>query len=197
MITTGPIEGFFKPPTEHPSDQGEGILFHLRRDLEKLYGREDKVNGDPSSHAMLAMMGMLAGIDYLAKVYSSAGGSRGRFVETVRDLCNKDEDDSQAIYQLRCAIVHSVSLSTISDCGYRKETKFIFKVTDANSAPLLQKISDVGSEVSYRISFWELKGAFLEVIRGLENIARNVGHPKNKHVINMIGQMHSEKLLKA
>lgn len=196
MIITGPIESFFKQPGLKPLPEGDGILFHLRRDLEKLYGTEQEYSGDPS-HTMLAMMGILAGLDYLSKVYSTHKHSRNRFVELIKDLCNMTNDDSEAVYQLRCALVHYVSLSTISDCSHRKGAKFIFKVTDANSAPLIQELSDLGSEVSYRISFWELKRAFLKVIRELENIARNVGHPKNKHVVNMIGQMHSEKLLKA
>jgi hypothetical protein len=199
MIFTSPIESFFKSPHEPLSDQGDGILFHLRRDLEQLYGREGDFIGDVSAHAMLAMMGVLAGIDYLSQVYSSENSSRKKFVELLENLCNmtNDDYDSEAVYQLRCALVHHVSLSTISYCSYRNKTKFTFEVTDANPAPLIQKLSDVGSEVSYRISFWELKRAFLKVIRELENIARNVCHPKNKHVINMIGQMHSEKLLKA
>ena len=197
MIITGPIDSFFKNPNLPPSPEGDGVLFHLRRDLEKLYGAEGAYTTDPSPHAMLSMMGILAGIDYLSKVYSTHKHSRNRFVELIKDLCNMTNDDSEAVYQLRCALVHYVSLSTISDCSYRKGAKFIFKVTDANSAPLIQELSDLGSEVSYRISFWELKRAFLKVIRELENIARNVGHPKNKHVVNIIGQMHSEKLLKA
>lgn len=196
MIITGPIESFFKNPKSKPSSKGEGILFHLRRDLEKLYGAESEYNSDPSPHAMLAMMGMLAGIDYLSKVYSSCQGSRKKFVETVKELCNMSNDDSEAVYQFRCALVHSVGLSTVSNCGYRKGTRFYFKVTDGKSVPLIQKLADDGREVTYRISFWELKKSFLKVIDGLENIVIQAGHPRNRHVVNMIGQMHSEKLLK-
>jgi len=197
MITTGPIENFFKPPTLHPSTEGEGILFHLRRDLIRLYGNEDEYNGDPSHYAMLAMMGMLAAIDYLSKVYSSDEYSRNRFVETVEKLCNMNRDDSEAIYQLRCALVHSVSLSTISDCSYRKGTRFNFEITDNNSAPLILKLFDNGKEVTYRIGFWGLKQSFKRIIGELLKIAIDSSHPKNSYVINMIGQMHSEKLIKS
>lgn len=195
MIITGPIESFFKNPKSEPSSEGNGILFHLRCDLEKLYGDESGNNGDPSMHTMLAMIGMLAGIDYLSKAYASAGGSRKRFVETVKNLCNMSNDDAEAIYQFRCALVHSVGLSTVSD-SYRKGTKFNFEVIDDKSVPLIQKLADASSEVTYRISYWELKKAFLKVINEIENIAREPGHPKNGHVVNMIGHMHSEKLLK-
>lgn len=196
MIITGSIESFFKNPSMDPSPEGDGILFHLRRDLERLYGPEQEYSIEPSPHAMLAMMGILAGMDYLSKVYSTDQRSRLRFVETVKDLCNITKDDSEAVYQLRCALVHSVSLSTISDCSYRRGVRFNFNITDDDSFPVIEKVSDVGREVTYRISFWKLKKAFLKVISELERIVSDVGHPQSGHVVNMIGQMHSEKILK-
>jgi hypothetical protein len=124
MIITGPIESFFKNPGSKPLSAGEGILFHLRRDLVKLLGAEGNHISDASPHAMLSLMGVLAGIDYLSQVYSAARGSRKRFVETVRELCTITEDDSQAIYQLRCALMHSIALSTVSACDYRRGVRF-------------------------------------------------------------------------
>ncbi len=197
MIIEGPLESFFKNPKSEPSHQGDSIIYHLRRDLVKLYGDESDYNADPSHYAMLAMMGMLAGIDYLSKIYSSLEGSGDKFVETVESLCNTSNDDSEAIYQFRCALIHSVGLSTVSDRKrYKKGTKFNFEVSDDKSFPFIQKLADAGNEVTYRISYWELKKAFLKVISETENIARDPRHPKNSHVINMIGHMHSEKLLK-
>lgn len=169
MIITGPIDSFFKNPSLPPSPEGDGVLFHLRRDLEKLYGEEGAYSTDPSPHAMLSMMGILAGIDYLSKVYSLHKSSRKRFVETMSDLCNITNNDSEAVYQAMCALVHSVALSTISTCNYKKGVKFNFEVTDDDRRPLIEK---------------------------LESIARDIGHRKNRHVINMIGQLHSEKILK-
>lgn len=195
MITTGPIENFFKSPNEPPSNKGDCILFHLRSDLQKLYGTEDSLSGDASEHAMLAMMGILAGIDYLSKVYSTKSGRFG-FVETVGDLCNINENESQALYQLRCALVHSVSLSTVSDCSHRKGAKFIFEITDQTNSSLITKLSDNGNEVYFKINFWELKRHFKKIIDELFNICQESSNPKNSHVINMIGQMHSEKLIK-
>jgi hypothetical protein len=197
MIITGPIESFFKNPGSKPSSEGDGILFSIRRDLVKLIGAEGQHSSDASPHAMLSLMGILAGIDYLSQVYSAEKSSRKRFVETVRDLCKITEEDSQAIYQLRCAIIHSIALSTISSCDYRKGNRFSFEITDDNACPLIEKRSDDGSEVAYRIGFWKLRKAFLDIVATLENIARDIVHLKNAHVINMIGQMHSEKILKA
>jgi len=196
MIVDGPIERFFKNPCSEPSQTGDCIIFHLRRDLEMLYGKESQFKGIASSHAMLAMLGILAGIDYLSKVYSAQNGSRKKFVETITELYKITIDESEAIYQLRCSLVHNVALSNISNCSYRKGTRFIFKISDNKSDPLITKLLDTGNEVEYSISFWKLKEAFLKVIRELENIARDVGHSKNVYVLNKIGHMHSEKINK-
>lgn len=199
MIITSPIEAFFKNPNLEPLPEGDCILFHLRRDLIRLYGAEGKANDDVSLHTMLAMMGILAGIDYLSKVYSRHQGSREskkRFVETIQKLCSISNKDSETVYQFRCALVHSVSLSTISS-SYRRGARFNFDVTDEISQGLVEKLSDSADVVHYRISFWKLKEAFLEIIVNLEKIACDVGHSRNAHVVNMIGQMHSEKIRKS
>lgn len=195
MIITGPIESFFKMPDKPPSDQGDGILFHLRRDLEQLYGREDDFTGDTSAH-MLAMMGVLAGIDYLSKVYSAQKCSRHRFIETIQGLCALDKDTAEALYQLRCALVHSISLSTVSNCSYRRGDIFIFTITDHVGTPLIVKLSDDGKEVAYRINFWEVKRCFIYVIDSLAKVCVNISDPRHGHVVNMVGQLHSEKILK-
>lgn len=196
MIIIGQIESFFKNPSLEPSQSGDCILFHLRRDLEKLYGAEHNYSDDTPPHAILSMMGMLSGIDYLSKAYSIKQGSRKKFVETVRELCKIKEESSQALYQFRCALMHSVAFSTISACEHRRGDRFIFEIADDISNPFIEKLSDYGNEVTYRICFWHLKKSFIKMIKGLEKIARDVAHGKNHHLINMIGQMHSEKILK-
>jgi hypothetical protein len=161
-----------------------------------IYGTEEESERDEPPHVMLTQIGILAGIDYLSKVYSTEQSSRRRFVETVGQLCEIPEEDSQALYQFRCALVHSVSLSTISDCEHRRGDRFSFEITDDISRPFIEKLSDDGNEVIYRISFWQLKNSFINIIRILEKIARDVAHGKHHHVIKIIGQMHSEKILK-
>ncbi len=196
MIINGPIENFFKNPCSEPSPEGDCVLFHIRRDLVRLLGAENQVNPEAPRHVMLSLMGILAGIDYLSQVYSDKRRSRDRFVETVRESCKINEDASQAIYQLRCAIIHSVALSTISGCNHRRRDRFSFEITDDDSCPLLTELSDNGSEVTYRINFWKLRKAFLGIVAELVSITNNINHPKNVHLINMIGKMHSEKILK-
>jgi hypothetical protein len=199
MIFAGPIENFFKDPWLEPSPEGDGILFHLRRDLIHLYGAESESNA--TAHTILAVIGILAGLDYLAQVYSEhqkPNESRNRFVESIQELCNVvSNDDAESLYQFRCALVHSVALSTVSTCSYRKDNRFIFDISDAESIPLIAKISDVGTEVHYVVSFPQLKKAFLGAINRLKDIACDVSDPRNAHVINRIGQMHSEKIFKS
>ena len=195
MITTGPVEAFFKPPAGQPSDDGDCLLFHLRRDLESLYGRESDKSQVSPSHALLATMGIMNGIDYLSKVYSIETKPHNRFVKTIQELLALEDDVSEALYQLRCALVHEIGLSAVSN-SYRKGTKFTFELTDVAGQPLILKISDLTNEVSYVIGFWELKQCFKRIIEELFHICNSSTHPNNAWVINRIAQMHSEKLLK-
>ena len=97
MITTGPIEGFFKAPTDPPADEGDCLLYHLRCDLESLYGAEGATTPVSPSHTLLATMGILSLIDYLSQAYSNEPGGRKRFVETVHNLAHLSSDESEGL----------------------------------------------------------------------------------------------------
>ena len=194
MITSGPVQIFFKQPDEPVAAAGDCVLYHLRSDLEALYGKEDEYVAVRPQHVLLAMMGMLAGIDYLSWVYSS-GGSRQRFIEMLKDLAGLSVDDSEALYQLRCALVHEVSLAAVSR-SYRNGNLFSFVIDDTTGTPLIMKVSDTRSAVDYKIGFWELKRNFKAVIDRLLEICNEPNNKKNGHVINMVGQLHSEKILR-
>jgi len=192
----GPIESFFKSPEKPPSPEGDSILFHLRVDLERLYGKEDEFNTKPSAHIMLSMMGMLAGMDYLSKIYSGKESGDG-FVEMATKLGKLDKDNAEALYQLRCALVHSVSLSTICKRKhYRKGTNFIFQINDKPPHILLEKLSDKSREVKYSISFYGLKKCFTSIINALFEICNNLSHPKNRYMLSSICKYSEEKILK-
>ena len=195
MILTGPIEAFFKAPSEPPSNAGDCLLFHLRRDLEALYGIEGLNTTVSPSHVLLATMGVLAGIDYLSQVYSPKRSGRERFAEAVKDIVGVNTEDAEALYQLRCALTHQIGLSTISD-SFRKGDRFSFELTDVSSEPLIAKLSDSGVEVYYRIGFWALKAAFRRIIDHLLGICQSTTDPRLAHVVNEVGQRHGEKLLK-
>lgn len=122
MITTGPVEAFFKPPADPPSDTGDCLLYHLRSDLELLYGAEGGSIPISPSHTLLATMGVLCGIDYLSQAYSTLAGDRKRFVETVQNLAHLSEEESEVLYQLRCVLVHQIGLSGVNK-SYRKSNE--------------------------------------------------------------------------
>jgi hypothetical protein len=176
MIFSGPIEAFFKAPIEPPCQKGDCLLYYLRSDLESLYGSGATSSSVSPSHALLATLGILNGIDYLSQVYSTQTKQRGRFVETLKDLLNLSPDDSEALYQLRCAVVHQIGPPVVSE-SYRRGTRFTFELTDAPGQPVIRKQSDSGTEVSYSVGFWALKASFVAIVGELHRICRQHGRP--------------------
>lgn len=198
MIFEGPIEIFFKSPTESPSAEGDCILYHLRSDLEKLYGKEGNLDINPYKNTMLSMMGILAGIDYLSQVYSTEKKSGNQFVQLGAELGGLNKDEAEALYQLRCAIMHSVSLTTISARSvYRKGSKYIFNITDDHPCKLIIKQSEINNEVTYKVSFLGLKKFFKDIIDKLSNICNGtMPHQRSNQILNSICIRSSEKLIK-
>jgi len=196
MEFRGPLEGFFKSPDKPPNPEGDGILYNLRVDLEKVYGKESEFSGDPSAHAMLAMTGILVGIDYLSQCYYARRQSGKAFVETLLDLGGIDWDNAEAIYQLRCALLHSFSLTTISERkSFRRGSRFNFKVVDDPKLLIALK-SDAETEVNYRVGIWGLKRCFLRMIAELKIICSDSDHPKHSKVLQTVCERAAEKLLR-
>ena len=195
MIATGPIEAFFKPPTEAASAEGDCLLYHLRTDLESLYGSETTRSSVSPSHALLATTGILNGIDYLSQVYSTKKTQRERFSETLHGLLGLAVSDAEALYQLRCALVHQVGLSVVSR-SYKKGTRFIFGLSDDATGAVISCMSTSSVESVYTVGFWKLKGAFVALVNALRQVCEDPGHSDNAKVVNGVGKMHSEKILK-
>ena len=197
MEIQGPLENFFKSPEQAPDPKGDGILYNLRVDLEKLYGKESKFEGIPPSHSMLAMTGILIGIDYISQCYSSKKQSGEAFVDSVISLGGIDWDNAEAIYQLRCAILHSFSLSTISDRKYfHKGTRFHFTIIDDTPSTVIKMESAKESEVNYRVNIRGLKMCFTRMISELEKICRDSKHKNHSVILNRVCRRGEEKLLK-
>jgi hypothetical protein len=197
MDLQGPLECFFKSPAQEPDPKGDGILYHLRVDLEKLYGKEGEFEGDPPSYAILAMTGVLVGIDYISQCYFSKKQSGTAFVESLMDLGGIDWDNAEAVYQLRCALLHSFSLSTISDRkSFRKGTRFSFKVMDDSPNLLIRMESATESEVHYKVNIWGLKMCFTRMLSELRKICLDGNHTKHSEVLERVCQRAAEKLLK-
>jgi hypothetical protein len=197
MEFQGPLENFFKSPDQEPDPKGDGILYNLRVDLEKLYGKEGEFEGDPSRHAMLAMTGILVGIDYISQCYFSKQQSGKHFVESLMGLGGIDWDNAEAIYQLRCALLHSFSLSTISDRkDFRKGTRFSFKVMNGPPSMLITMESATESEIHYRVNVWGLKMCFIKMVSELQKICLDSNHRKHGEILDRVCQRAAEKLLK-
>lgn len=197
MEFEGPLEIFFKSPDQKPDPKGDGMLYNLRADLEKLYGKESEFDGAPSAHAMLAMTGILIGIDYISQCYSSKKHSGNAFIESLIDLGAVDWDNAEAIYQLRCALLHSFSFSTKSDRdNFRKGTRFSFSVMGGPPSVLIKLESVTESEIFYRVNVWGLKLCFTRMISELQKICLDSEHAKHSKVLSRVCQKAAEKLLK-
>ena len=197
MEFQGPLESFFKSPDQEPDPKGDGIFYNLRVDLEKLYGKECEFEGVPSSHAMLAMTGIMVGIDYISQCYFSKQQSGKHFIESLMDLGGIDWDNAEAVYQLRCALLHSFSLSTISDRkDFCKGTKFSFKLMEDAPSALIKIESATESEIKYKVNVWGLKMCFIKMISELHKICLDSSHKKHCEVLNRVCQRAAEKLLK-
>lgn len=196
MEIQGPLENFFKSPAQAPNPEGDCILYYLRVDLEKLYGKESEFQGDPSSHAMLAMTGILISIDYISQCYFGKQ-SGNAYVESLIELGGVDWDNAEAIYLLRCALLHSFSLSTISGRkSFHKGIQFNFKIIDDRPSAVIQLEKTTESEAYYKVNIWGLKRCFIMMISELEEICRDSRHKKHSAVLHRVCQRGEEKILK-
>jgi hypothetical protein len=192
-----PLEDFFRSPDQASDPKGEGVLYSLRVDLEKLYGKESDFEGIPDSNSVLAIIGMLIGIDYVSQCYSSKKQSGEAFVDSLINLGGIDWDNAEALYQLKCALLRALSLSTTSDRKYfHKGTRFNFRfISDIRSTII--KIADVQeSEVNYTVNIRGLKLCFTRMISQLEKICRDSEHKNHNTILNRVCRKGEERLLK-
>lgn len=196
MDIQGPLENFFKSPDQAPDPNGDGILYSIRADLEKLYGKESEFKENPSSHAMLALTGILIGIDYISQCYLGKQSGTA-FVESLMELGRIDWDNAEAMYQLRCALLHSYSFSTISDRkSFCRGVRFNFKFVDDKPGTVIKMEGATESEADYRVNIRGLKKCFTGMISELEKICRDSKHKKHSTILNRVCRRGVEKLLK-
>jgi hypothetical protein len=134
---------FFEPPTtHHPPPNRYGLLHLLRRDVIQCLGR------DPTSNAKLeykalwpAAMGILAGIDLLAKYLAGEDSPRGvtkRYRAYLNGYCQPlGPDDAETLYQFRNALIHSFGLYSKS-----KKQVYHFGMSLRGSTLITQGASD-------------------------------------------------------
>jgi hypothetical protein len=113
---------FFEPPTTHrPPPDRYGLLHLLRRDVIQCLGRDPTSNAKLEHRALWpAAMGILAGIDLLAKYFAGTdqGGVGSRYCEYLKRYCQPlGPDDAETLYQFRNALMHSFGLYSKSRTG--------------------------------------------------------------------------------
>jgi hypothetical protein len=152
----------------------------------------------PLAYAILATMGMLSGLDYLAKAYLGLGHSYDgdKFVQLLTDLAEIDVDGAEALYQLQCGLVHSVSLSAVCSRKYRRGVTYTFTLTDDQDKSVVSKQHERNKEVAYQVNFWGLKRRFTGVIDRLKAICEDVESERARVVRNNVCQLSAEKILK-
>ena len=113
---------------------------------------ENSFDADASNHTILATIGILSGLDYLAQAYLGRRSTRNKFVKLLPDLAEVDVDGAEALYQLRCGLVHSVSLSAVSKRDHHRGVTYSFTLTDERDGVFLNKEQECYNEVAYRVN---------------------------------------------
>lgn len=202
------MEKLFRAPgqTWPDSDKGQSLLFHLREDLVQLYGPETQLSGKPMHGVFLPISGMCSGLDCIAKAYSTKARSGDRFVEVAKDLGGLDDDRAEALYQLRNALTHEFSLDSISTRPPQKDTKYRFRLDDADCATfeaqhgspivLESEMMDNGVKVrTYRVSYWGIKKLFLSSIANLQ--AKLHATKPDSGLINRLGMLAEKTIIES
>jgi len=149
------LKFFEDPAVDHPPPYQYSVLYLLRRDIAYCMG------DDPSSVKALfaGVMGILAGIDLLAKFYAGSDSSSmgRRFRQFVRQYCGPlSSREQEILYQLRNALMHSFGLYAYDR---RRHRVYRFELCDGGG-PLL----DPAGDDWFRIHIRTLYRAFEDAI---------------------------------
>ncbi|MFB0561317.1 MAG: hypothetical protein ACETWM_08920 [Candidatus Lokiarchaeia archaeon] len=180
MIFSSAIDNCFRAPrSQGPPGPARPVLYVLRRDLEQLYGSEKRAHIKNYKAPMLAILGMMAGIDLMAKLHfgktSNLGGEK--FKEFLQNYGKLSKDEAEALYRYRCALAHNYGLFSIDKKG--KQYKFSLNDSPSNRK-LIRKIRNN----RYHINFWQMKKFFLYCIGELESRLRDPNYPNHNTLLN-------------
>jgi len=149
------LKFFEDPGVDHPPPYQYSVLYLLRRDIAYCMG------DDPSSVKALfpGVMGILAGIDLLAKFYAGSDSSSmgRRFRHFVRRYFGPlSSREQEILYQLRNALMHSFALYAYDR---RRNRVYRFELCDGGG-PLL----DPAGDDRFRVHVRTLYQAFLNAV---------------------------------
>jgi hypothetical protein len=123
---------------------------------------------------MLAAIGMLSGIDLMAWTTTwPEEPTRTDFTGFLMKYGEMEENDAQALYQYRCAQVHSYGLFSIrKQTGVKTEYTFTLDPSlRAHQAIMFSP--DAAHPQNYIVALFPLRNLFLRIIDKFETAVRN------------------------
>jgi len=158
------IEKFFLPPCkpielpEELQESGERSTLHLlRRDLENLYLEENDfgtIRSGQHKAPYLASMGILTGLDLMAKFFnSSTERNRETFTNFLTLIGELSTSDATFMWEFRNALHHSYSLAL-------KSSRNIIFTTEVNNFSW-----HIVKGENHIINLWNLKLLFLNLAK--------------------------------
>lgn len=168
------ISWFFrKPSAGDPEGSRRSNLFVLRRDLCDILSSEGNLTTDITA-PMLAAIGMLSGIDLMAWTNTwPEEPTRADFVAFLIKYGGMAESEAQALYQYRCAQVHSYGLFSIRRQDSRR-LEYTFTLD-----PSLREYQAIVFRPDARhphnciVALFPLRDLFLRIIDKFEDAVKN------------------------
>ncbi len=177
--TNQDIELFFEDPNEyHNPPRQFSVLYLLLRDISYCIGE----NQNEGKAIFPAIMGILAGIDLLAKFFVGNDG-RGvgpRFKSYVNKYFELDnENDATIIYQLRNALLHSFGL-------YSEDSNNVYHFRlSKNHNVLIEEQPDNYYQIDVQILYKKFKQSINEYYKDLcddkDNLRQNFTNMFHKY----------------
>ena len=161
---------FFEQPSSNRRSPGDfGVLYRLRRDIFLCMGIDpDSLQAIPYAALWPGTMGILAGVDLLAKFYDGSDQINGvgpRFRKFIHEYFRPiSPGDADTVYQLRNSLLHSFGL--YSETANGKKYQFVL------GQDLGRFISSLSRDV-YLVDIRELHQRFESAVSQYQNDLEN------------------------
>lgn len=179
------IDSFFKAPAkDDPPNHRRSNLYVLRRDLNDLLCGEGEVVPNPKA-PILAAIGILAGIDFLAWTLSwPRDPGRLHFVNFLVKYGSLSENLAEVLYQFRCAQVHGYGLYSIRKSKNAGVYRFVLYPSPTPAAAITKNPQTLELNC-YVISLFPLRELFLRMIKAFEESVRRDPEINQKFLRNI------------
>lgn len=185
---------FRKPSAGDPEGSRRSNLYVLRRDLCDILSPARNLTIEITA-PMLAAIGMLSGIDLMAWTTTwPEEPTRADFVEFLIQYGGMAESEAQALYQYRCAQVHSYGLFSIRRQGsLRTEYTFTLDPSLREYQAIVSR-PDAKHPHNYSVALFPLRDLFLRIIDKYEDAVKNDPPTRTAFLaaIEKIGFFHIE-----